>query len=286
MDQRRGDRLLTIDYATYWSVLPVGIAVATVAMSTGIDGAAFWAPVLLLGYGIEPHTAVACGVLIEFFGFGSGTVGYAGKKKIMYGTAGLMLSAGLTAGMLGALISKQIPPKSLVFIMGTGCAFLMYYNAGQARAHAKNARTANGGACPDEAANSPAHRRLAGLALGAIGGFFTGTIGVGLGITNNYYFHALKRYPVPLSSGTSVFIIAITAFFTSLVNLGYYGYGHELDVNKMAGILIFAIPAVILGAQAGVKLSHVIDKKRFCYFAAVVFSAMALIAFYRVFFVL
>lgn len=264
----------------------MGIAVATAAMGTGIDGAAFWAPILLLGYGIEPHTAIACGVFIEFFGFGSGTVGYAGKKKIMYGTAGLMLTAGLAAAVMGALLSKQIPQKSMVFIMGTGCAFLVCYNAIQARALANKA---GHGVCPDAATvadNPPAHRRFAGLVLSAIGGFFTGTIGVGLGITNNYYFHALKRYPVPLSSGTSVFIIAITAFFTSIVNLAYYGCGHEIDVNKMAGILIFAIPAVILGAQAGVKLSHAIDKRRFYYFAALVFSVMALIAFYRVFFVL
>lgn len=39
--------LTFFDYQTFWPIFPIGIMIATTAMSTGIDGAIFWAPVLL-----------------------------------------------------------------------------------------------------------------------------------------------------------------------------------------------------------------------------------------------
>lgn len=76
--------LTFFDYQNFWPIFPIGLAIATTAMATGIDGAIFWSPVLLFGFGLPPEIAIACGIFIEVFGFGSGVYGYALKKVILY----------------------------------------------------------------------------------------------------------------------------------------------------------------------------------------------------------
>jgi uncharacterized membrane protein YfcA len=88
------------DYQTFWLIFPVGLFIATIAIATGIDGAIFWTPVLLFGFGISPEIAIACGIFIEVFGFGSGVYGYALKKKILYKEIMSLLFFAVTFGLL------------------------------------------------------------------------------------------------------------------------------------------------------------------------------------------
>ena len=78
-----------MDFSLYWFMFPVSIMVATVAMMSGIGGAAFFTPLFLvvfplLGpeYVITPVQAVGTALLIETFGFSSGFVGYYRKGLI------------------------------------------------------------------------------------------------------------------------------------------------------------------------------------------------------------
>ena len=53
----------------YWYLFPISIAIATVAMSTGIGGAVFFSPIFLLWLKLEPSVAIGTALITELFGF-------------------------------------------------------------------------------------------------------------------------------------------------------------------------------------------------------------------------
>ncbi len=87
--------LAQFDWTIYWFMFPVAICVATIAMLSGIGGAALFTPIFMIifpilgpEYAFE-SIAVAIGValLTETFGFSSGFVGYYYKHLIDFSTA-------------------------------------------------------------------------------------------------------------------------------------------------------------------------------------------------------
>ncbi|PSQ97461.1 MAG: hypothetical protein BRD55_02445 [Bacteroidetes bacterium SW_9_63_38] len=82
----------------FWYMLPIGIVVATIAMGSGVGGATFFSPLLILGLGLSPELAVGSGLVVEVFGVGSGVYAYVTRKLIDYRIGGLfvgMVSSGL-----------------------------------------------------------------------------------------------------------------------------------------------------------------------------------------------
>ncbi|MBU0668075.1 sulfite exporter TauE/SafE family protein [Patescibacteria group bacterium] len=264
--------LSQLDYHTYWGVFIFGILISTTAMSSGIDGAVFWAPVLLIVYRVEPSVAIACAIFIEIFGFGSGIYGYVKRKKIKYREALYLLMFTIPMGMLGAYVSKLLPEKFLIFLISLSCLFLIVVNVKRAKMHVEVRK-------PDDL--SLRNMKL-GAILSMIGGFFVGTIGIGIGETNHYYLLIRNKYPTTFAVGTSVFMIAITAFFCSLFNLFYFAGSSSFDLVKTASILVFAIPSVIFGARIGVRIAHIIERQHFNYMLAGIFCFMCVISFYRI----
>ncbi len=43
---------------SYWYLFPIAPAVATLAMSTGTDGAIFYSPLFMLGLNLEPQGGI------------------------------------------------------------------------------------------------------------------------------------------------------------------------------------------------------------------------------------
>lgn len=264
--------LSQLDYHTYWTVFFFGLLISTTAMSSGIDGAVFWAPVLLLIYKVDPAVAIACAIFIEIFGFGSGIYGYAKSKKIKYKQAAYLLMFTIPMGVIGAFVSKILPENILILLISLSCFFLVAMNLRRAKTHVE---------VRDPKDLSLRNKKMGGI-LSMIGGFFMGAIGVGVGETNHYYLLMKNKYPTTYAVGTSVFMIAISAFFCSVFNLLYFAGSSSFDLRTIASILIFAIPAVILGARLGVRLAHAIERHHFNYMLAGVFSFMAIISLYRI----
>lgn len=266
--------LSQIDFATYWGVFIFGLAISATAMSTGIDGAVFWAPVLLLIYKVDPAVAIACAIAIEVFGFGSGVYGYAKNKKILYKQACFFLIFAIPLGILGAYVSKIVSANLLISLIGLSCIILMVINWRRAKftMHEKDSKKL-------ELKN----KGVGGLVNG-IGGFFTGIIGIGIGEANHYYLLIKNRYPIAYASGTSVFTIAVTAIVCTVFNMIYFKASTNVfNWTQIISILAFAIPSVIIGARFGVVLAHNIKRKSFNYFLVSVFAFMAVISFYRVY---
>ena len=68
--------------ATFWWLFPVSIVIAATANGAGIGGATFFAPLFVIGIGLDPVIAIGAALLTEVFGFASGVIAHARAKAI------------------------------------------------------------------------------------------------------------------------------------------------------------------------------------------------------------
>jgi hypothetical protein len=72
----------SVDWTVYWFMLPVCVVVASVAMFSGISGAALLTPVFLIGLPLlgvprlSTVAAIGTALLLETSGFGAGALRY------------------------------------------------------------------------------------------------------------------------------------------------------------------------------------------------------------------
>ncbi len=108
-----------MDWTVYWFMLPVCVAIAGVAMFSGISGAAMLIPVFLIGFplfDVPPLTtveAIGTSLLLETSGFGTGLYRYFRLRLVDSATAWRLIALTLPLGMLGALASAQAPVQAL-----------------------------------------------------------------------------------------------------------------------------------------------------------------------------
>lgn len=77
-----------MDWIIYWFMFPVCVLIASIAMFSGISGAAMLFPVIVIGFplfGVPPLTtveAVGVSLFLETSGFGTGVYGYVRKGLV------------------------------------------------------------------------------------------------------------------------------------------------------------------------------------------------------------
>jgi len=153
-----------IDFISFWYLLPLGIIIATLYTSTGISGANFWLPVYILWLKVEPLVGFWLSLVSMLFGSAGGFIGHSMHKTINYFLVKKYLIVTIPFAILGALFLKFVYVKILFFIFGFFVIFYglyLFYNTYWAKTVEK-------------------HEKIHYL-LGALGGFLTGLISVGLG---------------------------------------------------------------------------------------------------------
>jgi len=92
----------------YWFLLPVGIVIATLVMSSGVSGATLWVPLYFLWLGFDISLAFWLGLVTVLFGMGSGV-----HRNMRDGTYNGQLIwryslITIPAAMVGALIEPYL----------------------------------------------------------------------------------------------------------------------------------------------------------------------------------
>ena len=103
-----------------WFMFPISILIATIAMSSGVGGAIFFAPILLLGLGLPPEVAIGVGLITEVFGFTSGVVAYLRRKLVDFKLAKAILVFSIPMAILGVFAANFVNPDILRAILGVG----------------------------------------------------------------------------------------------------------------------------------------------------------------------
>ena len=103
-----------------WFMFPISIIIATIAMSSGVGGAIFFAPILLLGLGLPPEVAIGVGLITEVFGFTSGLVAYLRRKLVDFRLAKAILVFSIPMAVLGVTAANYVNPDILRAILVVG----------------------------------------------------------------------------------------------------------------------------------------------------------------------
>lgn len=113
-----------MDYTVYAFMLPVCIGIATIAMTSGISGAALLSPTIIIGFPLlgvpklAPAAAIGASLFTEFSGFGSGVVGYVGRRLYDVRTVRALVIVAIPVGGVAGFFSGFIDPRVLKGIYG------------------------------------------------------------------------------------------------------------------------------------------------------------------------
>jgi uncharacterized protein len=262
-----------MDWIQYWFMFPVSICIATIAMLSGIGGAALFIPIFviifpLLGpeYPLTTSAAIGSALMTEVFGFSSGFVGYYRKRLIDFRSAIPFLRVSVPVAVVGAVLLAVLKEQEL--LLKGSYALLMIGLCPMILRHTPPAEMyiEHGAEGPDKTEKRPVRTVTAknqhvytfraprlgavGAFMTSFGGFLTGLLGVGIGEVIMPQLVKRNHVPVPVAAATSVFIVIVTiasASFTQVTALMAAGGANAIPWNLVA----YTIPAVIIGGQVG-----------------------------------
>jgi len=274
------------DWTIYWFMFPVAMCVATTAMLSGIGGAAMFAPIFMIIFPIlgpeyslqSIAAAIGVALLTEVFGFSSGFVGYYRKRLIDFKSAIPFIIVGVPIGIVGAILlgtlgkHEEVLRGSYALLMLVLSYIIIKHHEPKTVDHeSKTPISGNDGfgvggpmrTIQDRDGRvynyRVPHQGKGALATG-IGGFLTGLLGVGIGEVVMPQLVKRNQVPIPVAAATSVFVVIVvvaSASFTQITTLISQGGLNAVPWN----IVIYTIPAVIIGGQIGPRLQGKVSQR-------------------------
>jgi len=250
----------------YWYLFPVSIAVATLAMASGIGGAVFFSPIFLLWLKLEPTVAIGVALVTELFGFSSGLVAYVRAELIDYRLGTQLLMFSIPGAIVGVLSADLFPGVVLKTIFAVGLLFIglqLFLSWRQEQKETMDriieaeAEVTFASELTDRGGNIYRYtvcNKALGRTFAAIGGAFLGMISVGLAELQEYHLVARCKVPSPVAIGTSIFVVVITVFVASVGHV--YGFAEEGEgvLGEAANVAMFTVPGVLIGGQIGPRV--------------------------------
>lgn len=252
----------------------VATGIATIAMMAGIGGAILFAPFFMLVLRLDPLIALGTGLVIEFFGFSSGVVGYWRKKEIDFGIVRRLVIFTVPATIAGVFLGRLVP----AFILQIMLALLLLYLAYQFLFTGKECLP-----------KDPRCTGVSGISgrwvitqltklTSLLGGLLVGMISAGLGEMNELNFLKRMKLPVASASATSVFLVAMSATAGSIFHAYFLVSEGAVSIfTEVVSILVFTVPGVIVGAQLGVFLANRINAAVMGKVVGVLFAILAVL---------
>jgi uncharacterized protein len=289
-----------MDWTVYWFMLPVCIMVASIAMFSGISGAAMLTPIFLIGFPLlgvprlSTVAAIGTSLFLETSGFGTGLYRYLRMQLVDLKTANALILVTLPLGALGAIAARHVPAEALRIGYGVAmlglAGLLLRDKPGSSAARGEPAPAivsasdlshppCGGGEGREiQTASGKLYRYCAhGLGLQRVlsgaGAFFAGLISTGVGEATLPGLVQRSRFPVAVAAATSTVIVAGTvagAATTHLVQLVMEGGLGAIPWN----LLVWAVPGAISGAFIGTRLQGRVSERTARLFFAALFAAI------------
>lgn len=273
----------------FWYLFPISIAIATIAMSSGVGGAVFFSPLFILALKLDPQMAIGAALITEFFGFTSGLIAYLKARLIDFSLAGKLMLFSVPAAIVGAFYADAIPSLVLkaIFAVGLMIIGLQLYNAWRKeerekreKEHREEFKTDYESTLTDSSGHTYKYtvcNKNMGRSFAAIGGAFVGMISVGLAELQEYHLVARCKVPTPVAVATSIFVVVITVAVASIGHVYEFVHAGSEVYNQVLNVVTYSVPGVIIGGQLGPKLQKNVPEDKMK--AAIAFVFMVLGAF-------
>jgi len=271
-------------------MFPVSMLVATIAMASGVGGATFFAPILILGLRLPPDVAIGVGLITQMFGSASGLWAYGRKRLIDYRLGLQITQIALPAALLGVWAGGVVPAQALKALLGValfGVALAFWRvpapsppTVAPAPLPGHDTTTTRLTAANGEQFQYPTFSQRQAALHSGIGGLFLGMAAVGLGELVCYFLMERGYLPGKVAVATAVFVVALTSVPVAAGKLARFFYLGSDSLPLVLSLLIFTVPGVLLGAQVGSGVASRIPQRALERSLAVLFlliSALTLI---------
>ena len=272
-----------MDWTFYWFMLPVCVCVASIAMFSGISGAALLMPVFLFGFplmgapAMSTVSAIGMSLFLETSGFGTGVYRYVRSRLVDWKTVSTLAIVTVPLGIMGAMLARLAPVYLLRGMYGmvmVGLAVVLWRH----RSSSDLDIALHGSTRVVTTAAGAEYRypvpRLSGqrVASGA-GAFLAGLISTGVGEATLPGLIRRHRFPVPVAAATTTVIVATTVVAAAATHLW------ELSRNGGWGaipwdLVTWAAPGAICGAFIGTHLQGRIPERTSQRFFSILFLAI------------
>lgn len=264
-----------MDFTVYWFMLPVCIAIASIAMLSGISGAAMLSPAIILGFpliGVPellPAAAIGMSLFTEFFGFGSGVVAYLRRRLVDVATYRALVWVAIPVAAVAGFASQEISPvllKALYGVMMFPLAVVLLRQAGEELRPGSREPKPRYTAVHDEAAEITrvvdrdgnvyewrTCNRGPGRVLTALGATMAGLVSTGIGEIEMPQLVKRCRIPLPVAAGTSILIVATTVLGASIAHMARLMSEGGVDAVPW-NLVVYTGPGAVIGAQLGARL--------------------------------
>lgn len=225
----------------------IGFFVAALGTLVGVGGGFIFVPILLFLYPEQPHVwVVAVSMWLVAFNGASGAITYLRQRRVHLKVALTFILAATPGSILGVWLESLI--ERHVFEMIFGATMLLY----SAYLFFKKPRREENNRVQTDTTFSRS-LYLKGAIISFFVGFAAAFLGIGGGLAHVPLMIFALGFPVHLATGTSQFILAVTAFFTVLTHLWN---GHfDVSESSLWALALGAIAGAQLGAFVSAQLS-------------------------------
>lgn len=271
-----------MDLSVYWFMFPVCIAIATIAMLSGISGAAMLSPAIILGFPllavpeIAPAAAIGMSLFTEFFGFGSGVVGYVRRRLVDFETYKALVWVAVPAAALAGFVSQAIEPqilKATYGLMMFPLALVLFRQSAEElrpgteeprpRYHPIREQAPELTRVVDAEGNVYEWRtcnRRVGRLLTGFGATMAGLVSTGIGEVEMPQLVKRCHMPVAVAAGTSILIVASTVLGASIAHIALLMQEGGVDAVPW-NLVVYTVPGAVIGGQIGARLQGAISPK-------------------------
>ena len=238
---------------------------------------------------------IAVALFTEVFGFSSGFVGYYRKHLIDFKVGWSFIVYSVPVAIVGAilLITGWVPTVYLQLIYGLMMVFIAYLLFkgegpeeileidGEKQNHGLFNRNPQQGELRKKVDNKGNeyqyrfHKPKFGIIPLGLGGFLIGLVGVGIGEVTIPLLVRRYRFPVAVAAATSILVVIVTVMSASFAQ--FLGLINQGGINAIPWHLVmYTVPAVIIGGQIGPQLQGVIPAQTVERFIGVLFTIIAI----------
>jgi uncharacterized protein len=252
--------MMTLTPVELLAVGLAGVATGLIGTVLGTGGGVFLVPVLVVGFGLPVHQAVATSIVTVI-----ATSSAAASANVERGTAnmrlGMTLEVATALGAItGGLTAAIVAPRALEALFATvllPTAAIMWWRPEPAANLTESGEPVAvdpgelGGSYLDTMTGRRVvygvRRLWAGLGVSFLAGNLSGLLGIGGGVFKVPALHLACGVPIRAAAATSNFMIGVTAAASAFL---YYGRGEVRPGATAAAVL-----GVLAGSVAGLALS-------------------------------
>lgn len=268
-----------------WVLVLAGAGTGVLGAILGTGGGVFLIPILVLGFGVPMHYALATSILSVI-----ATSSAVASTNVERGTAnmrlGMTLEIATAVGAIGGgTLAGHMSPsvlQGLFALVLIPTAWAMWQGHTESlpgsridphRPDVPNEPQHGGldGEYFDEASGQvvqyQVHRLWAGLMVSFFAGTFSGLLGIGGGVFKVPALHILCQVPMKAAAATSNFMIGVTAAASAFL---YFGRGEVRPTLTAATVI-----GVLIGSTLGLHLNRKIESHLVKRLFAVLLAAVA-----------